>query len=174
MYFVADPDAMGSAHLAVTHFGLAFLVLSETEYIFRSVDAMPWPDVVLTPMANMLSSCYNDLNLLTSENDLWIDSRELPTAVFTRALVLDMAGCVLWQVGVWRFTSFLQAWLNPDFVPDAGVVYRPFATSYGFEVIWTSNGVVGPLLQFAMMRPIRILNSYLFACGADVVEWLSG
>ena len=128
------------------------------------------PDVFMTPAVNMFAS-YHPNSLIYRPYCL-SDGREPPAAVFWRAAALDVAVCVLWYVGVWRFASLLQAWLNPNFQPKAGVVYRPFTTAYGFEVVWTSRGLVGCVLQAVMMRPVRILNSYIFACGADGVRWL--
>ncbi|KAF1851156.1 uncharacterized protein K460DRAFT_28919 [Cucurbitaria berberidis CBS 394.84] len=170
IYIVADPDTMASAHLAVTHFCLSFLLLSQIEYISRTKNPMPYPDVLIPPPAKMIAS-YHPNSPICWQTHL-SDGREPPAAVFWRAVALDVTVCVLWHVGVWRFTSLLQAWLNPNFQPNAGAVYRPFATAYGFEVVWTSRGVVGCMLQAVMMRPVRILNSYIFAYGADNVGWL--
>ena len=169
-YLVADPDAMTSAHLASTHFCLAFLVLSETEYFSRIQHHVHYPDVFLTPGANIIASYYP--NSPICRHCRLSDGRKPSAAIEYRALALDLAVCTLGYIGVWRFTSLIQAQLNPSFQPKAGLVYRPFTTAYGYEVIWTSKGIFGHLLQCVLMRPFRILNSYIFACGADGVRWL--
>lgn len=156
---------MTSVHLAVTHFCLAFLVLLETEYLSQTEHAIPYPDVFFAPPANMHASHYP--NSLSCWHRSPSDRREPPTAVFWRAAALDYTICVLWFVGLWQYTSLLQEWLNPDYQPRAGMVYRPFTTAVGFEVIWTSKGLVGHLLQVIMMRPIRVMNSFIFVYMAE-------
>ena len=74
----------------------------------------------------------------------------------------------LWDVVVYVVASSL----DPNLQAKAGVDYRPFANGLGFEVAWTSRGMVGCVLQVVLMRPFRILNSYIFACGADGIGWL--
>jgi hypothetical protein len=170
-HVVANPDAMTNTHEAVTHFFLAFTVLSETEYFFSAADQrMPYPDIPLAPAANMYASYHPNSHIYRQHR--LSDGRDPPTSVFWSAITRDVAICVLWYAGVWRFASLLQAWLNPDFYPKAGVIFRPFVAAYGMEIVWTSKGVPGCLLQAVMIRPIRILTSYIFAWGADCVTWL--
>ena len=168
VYFVADPDAMTSAHLAVTHFCLAFFVLSNTEYHSRTECNMPYPDVYVPPPANNIASFHPKTVVRWQVRG----GREPSATIFWRTAALDFTILALWYVAMWRFMSVLQAWLNPDFEPKAGIAYRPFPTALGFEIVWTSKGLDGAILQAVLMRPVRILNGYVFAYTADGVLWL--
>ncbi|KAF2649572.1 hypothetical protein K491DRAFT_683753 [Lophiostoma macrostomum CBS 122681] len=179
LHLVLDPIAMTDIHLAVTHFGLAFLFISETEYLFCADNTMLYPDAFMAPQGNLVASYFPNVPISRCFRCCWSRNGKVPPpSVAWRAIALDMAMTTLWHVGIWRFNSLIQAWLNPNYAPPAGIKYRPLTTLYGFEVIWTSRGmgttrqVGSALLQAAMMRPIRILNSYLFAWGADFLVWL--
>ena len=108
--FVADPNLMTSVHLAIVHFCLAFLVISETEYFARTERIMRYPDVWMTLTANLIASYHP--NSLICRHCRLSEGQKPPAATFWRALALDATVSVMWHYGMLWFTSLLQAWIR--------------------------------------------------------------
>ena len=76
----------------------------------------------------------------------------------------------------WCTNEVVRRILNPDFVPDAGRGWLYQGTAFGIKVLFDTKGleeggIVGTMVGWMLMRPVRVLNALVVVWGAERLEW---